>query len=177
MNNIQDVLKIWEEEERQVREHLASAGSVHPSELIERTGMDFFNDMFAGKLPSPPIGETLNFIPLHMEKGSAVFQGRPLYQHYNPLGTVHGGWLCTLLNSAVGCAVQSTLPQGKAFTTLEIKVNMVRALTVDVPIVRAEGKVVHSGHQVSTAEGRIVGPDGKIYAHATTTCLIFDVRP
>ena len=87
---------------------------------------------------------------------------------------MHGGWFATLLDSAVGCAIHTTLPAGKAYTTLELKVNMVRALTDGVPLVRAEGKVIHAGRQVATAEGRIVGPDGKLYAHATTTCLIFD---
>ncbi|NCX23526.1 MAG: PaaI family thioesterase, partial [Betaproteobacteria bacterium] len=102
------------------------------------------------------------------------FEGTPTRAVYNPLGTVHGGWFCTLLDSALGCAVHTTLPAGKAYTTLEIKVNMVRPLTNAIPLVRAEGKVIHTGKQVATAEGRIVGPDGKIYAHATTTCLIFD---
>jgi uncharacterized protein (TIGR00369 family) len=109
-----------------------------------------------------------------MTPGVAVFQGKPMLRHYNPLGTVHGGWFCTLLDSALGCAVHTTLPAGKGYTTLEIKVNMVRPLTDAVPLVRAEGKVIHAGRQVATAEGQIVGPDGKIYAHATTTCLIFD---
>ena len=95
-------------------------------------------------------------------------------RHYNPMGTVHGGWFATLLDSAVGCAVHSTLPAGKGYTTLEIKVNLVRPLTDSVPLVRAEGKLIHVGRQVGTAEGRIVGPDGKLYAHATTTCLIFE---
>jgi uncharacterized protein (TIGR00369 family) len=103
-----------------------------------------------------------------------VFQGRPQRRHYNPLGTVHGGWFATLLDSAVGCAIHATLPAGKGYTTLELKVNMVRPLNDGVPLVRAEGKVIHAGRQVATAEGRIVGPDGKLYAHATTTCLIFD---
>ena len=111
---------------------------------------------------------------MHIEPGHAVFQGRPQPRHYNPLGTVHGGWFATLLDSAVGCAVHSSLPAGKGYTTLELKVNIVRALTDQVPLVRAEGTVVHGGRQVATAEGRLVGPDGKLYAHATTTCLIFD---
>ena len=108
--------------------------------------------------------------------GKAVFQGTPQLKHYNPLGTVHGGWFATLLDSAVGCAVHSSLPAGKAYTTLELKVNIVRALTDKVPLVRAEGRVVHGGSQVATAEGRLVGPDGKLYAHASTTCLVFDAR-
>lgn len=136
--------------------------------------MEVFDAIFAGELPPPPIGLTLDFVPIHVAPGEAVFQGSPKRRHYNPLGTVHGGWFATLLDSAVGCAIHASLPAGKAFTTLELKVNMVRALTDGVPLVRAEGKVIHVGRQVATAEGRIVGPDGKLYAHATTTCLIFD---
>ena len=122
------------------------------------------------------MGETLDFVPIHIAPGEAVFQGRPRQRHYNPLGTVHGGWFATLLDTAVGCAVHAGLPAGKSYTTLELKVNMVRPLTDGVPMVRAEGKVIHTGRQVATAEGRLVGPDGKLYAHATTTCLIFEQR-
>lgn len=92
------------------------------------------------------------------------------------MGTVHGGWYAAILDSAVGCAIHTKLPAGRAYTTLELKVNMVRALTADVSVVRAEGKVIQVGRQVAIAEARIVGPDGKLYAHATTTCLVFDHR-
>jgi uncharacterized protein (TIGR00369 family) len=143
-------------------------------QLAERSGMEVLQAIFAGELPPAPIGETLDFVPIHMAPGEAVFQGRPNRRHYNPMGTVHGGWFATLLDSAVGCAIHTTLPAGKGYTTLELKVNMVRPLNDSVPLVRAEGKVIHAGRQVATAEGRIVGPDGKLYAHATTTCLIFD---
>jgi uncharacterized protein (TIGR00369 family) len=136
--------------------------------------MEMLEAIFTGELPRPPIGDTLDFVPIHFERGLAVFQGRPQWKHYNPLGTVHGGWFAALLDSAVGCAVHSTLPAGKGYTTLELKLNIVRPLTEAVPLVRAEGKVVHGGRQVATAEGRLVGPDGKLYAHAITTCLIFD---
>lgn len=105
-----------------------------------------------------------------------MFQGRPRLEHYNPLGSVHGGWFATLLDSAVACAVHSTLPAGKAYTTLELKMNIVRALTDRVPLVRAEGRVVHAGRQVATAEGRLVGPDATLYAHASTTYLVFDTH-
>ncbi len=98
------------------------------------------------------------------------------YKHTGSLGTVHGGWFATLLDSALGCAVHSKLPAGKAYTTLELKVNLVRALTVHVPRVRAEGRVIHLGGQTATAEAKLVGPDGRLYAHATTTCLVFTAR-
>jgi uncharacterized protein (TIGR00369 family) len=168
------VLASWKEEEIAVRARLLPPGVVPREQVFGMTGMEFFEAMLAGTLPPPPIGDSLDFIPVHMEPGIAIFQGNPQLRHYNPLGTVHGGWFCTLLDSAVGCAVHTTLPAGKGYTTLELKVNMLRPLTDAVPLVRAEGKVIHAGRQVATAEGRILGPDGRLYAHATTTCMIFD---
>ena len=173
--SIDETLVRWHAEEQEIRAGLAAASGVARSEQIHgKTGMQMLEAIFSGELPRPPIGDTLDFLPIRVEPGLAVFQGRPRSRHYNPLGTVHGGWFATLLDSAVGCAVHSTLPAGKAYTTLELKLNIVRALTDAVPVVRAEGKVIHSGRQVATAEGRLVGPDGKLYAHATTTCLIYD---
>lgn len=170
-----DVITTWEADELRVRAKLGVSGVMLPAQLISMSGKALFDAMFAGELPSPPIGETLDFIPIHIENGHAIFQGRPGEQHYNPLGSVHGGWFCAILDSAVGCAIHSTLPAGKAYTTSEIKVNMIRALTKAIPLVRAEANIIHVGGQTATAEGRIVGPDGKLYAHATTTCLIFSV--
>ena len=103
-----------------------------------------------------------------------MFQGRPRPEHYNPIGSVHGGWIATLLDSCVGCSVHSTLAAGKAYTTAELKVNFVRPVTTRVPLLRAEGRVIHVGSRMATAEGRLSGPDGKLYAHASTTCFIFD---
>jgi uncharacterized protein (TIGR00369 family) len=170
----EQTLARWHADEQRVRARLAAAGWAQPGELASRSGMQVFEAIFAGALPSPPIGATLDFLPVHVEPGVAIFQGKPQPGHYNPLGSVHGGWFATLLDSAVGCAVHSTLPAGKAYTTLELKINIVRGLTHAVPLVRAEGKVIHVGRQVATAEGRLVGHDGKLYAHASTTCLVFD---
>lgn len=128
-----------------------------------------------GALLQPPIEDALDFVPIRMAPGEAAFQGRPQRSHYTPLGTVHGGWFAALLDAAVGCAIHTTLPTGKGFTMLKLKLNLMRPLNDRVPLVRAEGKVIHAGCQVVTAEGRVVGPDGKLYAQATTTCLIFDV--
>ena len=176
--SVEETIARWRAEEEAVRARLAATtGYARPDQVDGRTGMEVFEAIFAGELPRPPIGDTLDFVPIHIEAGLAVFQGRPQLKHYNPLGTVHGGWFATLLDSAMGCAVHSTLPAGKAYTTLELKLNIVRALTDAVPLVRAEGKLVHGGRQVATAEARLVGPEGKLYAHATTTCLIFDQRP
>ncbi len=163
----------WQAQEIRIRGRLCGVGPIPREKATSMSGMALFEAIFAGELPAPPIGDTLDFIPIHMEPGVAVFQGQPKLRHYNPLGTVHGGWFCTLLDSAAACAVHTTLPAGKGYTTLEIKVNMVRPLTDAVPLVRAEGRVIHAGKQVATAEARLVDVDGKIYAHATSTCLIF----
>lgn len=171
---VDEVIERWKADEAAVRARLREADAAPRDQISGRSGMEVFEAIFAGELPPAPIGDTLDFVPIRMAPGEAVFQGRPQRRHYNPLGTVHGGWFATLLDSAVGCAIHASLPAGKGYTTLELKVNMVRPLNDGIPLVRAEGKVIHAGRQVATAEGRIVGPGGKLYAHATTTCLIFD---
>lgn len=172
--DVDQVVASWVAEEKSARSRLRAPDVAPRAELVNRTGMEVFEAIFAGELPPAPIGDTLDFVAIRIEPGFAIFQGRPQRKHYNPLGMVHGGWFATLLDSAVGCAVHSTLTAGKGYTTLELKVNMVRALSDRVPLVRAEGRLIHAGRQIATAEGRIVGPDGKLYAHATTTCLIFE---
>jgi len=164
----------WLAEEDAVRARLSGPGFAQPHQVEGRTGLQMLEAMIAGEIPRPPMSAVLDFLLLRVEHGAAIFQGRPQLKHYNPLGTVHGGWFATLLDSAMGCAVQTTLPAGKAYTTMEFKVNLVRPLSESVPVVRAEGRILHAGRQVATAEARLVGPDGKLYAHATTTCLVFD---
>ena len=171
-----EVLAQWEAQENARREHFAPPGVVRPEQALGKTGMQFFEAMFAGELPGVAMGTTLAYLPVEISPGRAVFQGRPMLSHYNPIGSVHGGWIATLLDSCMGCAVHSTLPAGKAYTTAELKVNFVRAVTIKVPLVRAVGTVIHVGGRMATAEGRLVGPDGKLYAHASTTCFIFDAE-
>ena len=168
------ILARWIADEAAVRARLGAPGVATPSQVAGLSGLELFEAMFAGRVPAPPIGLTLDFIPVEVAFGRAVFQGRPGLGHYNPLGTVHGGWIATLLDSCVGCAVHSTLPVGKAYTTAELKVNFVRALTTKTPLVRAIGTTIHVGGRMATAEGRLMGSDGKLYAHASTTCFIFD---
>lgn len=169
----------WLAEEAGIRERLASQrpGLATYQQVAGRNGLDVLQAIFRGELPPPPISATLDFLLIDVQPGLAIFQGQPRFEHYNPLGSVHGGWICTLLDSAVGCAIHTQVPAGKGYTTIELKVNMVRALTDRVERVRAEGRVIHGGSQVATAEGRLIGPDGRLYAHATTTCLIFEARP
>ncbi|MBC3920744.1 PaaI family thioesterase [Undibacterium sp. CY18W] len=167
------VLQQWLAREAEVRARMAEPGVATLDQLKAVSGIDFLLGILNGDYPVAPIGKTMDFIPVEGEPGRIVFQGTPGVQHYNPLGSVHGGYFCTLLDSAVGCAVQSMLPKGMGYTTLEIKVNLIRAMNSKTGPVRAEGKVIQVGRQVGTAEGRIVDAAGRIYAHATTTCLVF----
>jgi len=175
-----DALEDWLAAEAAQRARLEAKGTqpgVAPPQVVaDMDGISLFKAMLAGDLPFASIARTLDYLLMEAEPGRAVFQGRPGAAHLNPMGTVHGGWFATLLDSALGCAVHSALPQGKAYTTLELKVNMIRALTPQVPRVRAEGRLIHLGGQTATAEARLVGPDGRLYAHASTTCLVFPLR-
>jgi len=169
------VLAQWQDEERAVRARIrGDYGVATAEELAGLTGLQQMQALLDGRLPPPPIAQTLDFTLISVSEGEAVFQGSPKFRHYNPLGTVHGGWFATLLDSALGCAVHTTLAPGRAYTTLEIKVNLVRALNERVPLVRATGRVRHVGRQMATAEADLMGADGKLYAHASTTCLLFD---
>lgn len=137
------------------------------------SGMEFARALLSGDLPAPPILLLLGFEPVQFEEGRAVFAVTPDEYHYNPIGVVHGGLACTLLDSAMGCAVQTTLPAGTGYTTLELKVNLLRPLTARTGRVRCEGTVIHVGSRTATAEARIIDGRGKLYAHGTTTCMIF----
>ena len=136
------------------------------------SGLEYLQKIVAGEFPPPPIGVLMDFRIAELSEGSAVFLVTPAEFHYNPIGVVHGGVAATLLDSAMGCAVHSTLPAGAAYTTLEIKVNYIRAMSVETGEVRCEAKAIHVGGRTATAEGRIVDAQGKLYAHGTTTCLI-----
>jgi len=131
--------------------------------------------MLAGELPYPHIADTLDFGLVEVGYGLAVFQGTPQLKHYNPLGSVHGGIAATLLDSVMGCCIHTTLKAGTGYTTLEIKVNYVRAMTDKTGSVRAEGKVINVGSRIATSEGRLVDAAGRLLAHGTTTCLIFPI--
>jgi uncharacterized protein (TIGR00369 family) len=137
------------------------------------SGLEYLQKIVEGSLPRPPISALMNFGLAELGQGRAVFTVEPAEYHYNPIGAVHGGLAATLLDSAMGCAVHSTLPAGAGYTTLEIKVNFVRPMTAETGVVRCEAQVVYVGGRTATAEGRIVDEGGKLYAHATTTCIIF----
>ncbi len=137
------------------------------------SGLEYLQKIVTGEIPRPPISALMNFGLAELSEGHAVFTVEPAEYHYNPIGVVHGGLAATLLDSAMGCAVHSTLPAGVGYTTLEIKVNYIRALTTKTGVVRCVAKVIHVGGRTATAEGRVVDAGGKLYAHGTTTCIIF----
>jgi uncharacterized protein (TIGR00369 family) len=159
-----------------MNERVTTYGVVTPEILKSYDGLGFLNAIIAGTLPQPPISEVLGFRLVEVENGRAVFEGLPEFRLYNPIGSVHGGFAATLLDSALGCAVFSTLLKGDAWTTLELKLNFVRGLSKDSGPVRAEGRIVHRGRTVATAEGDLKDRAGKLYAHATTTRMIFPAK-
>jgi len=136
------------------------------------TGIDFLRAIRDGRVPAPPIARLLGFSLVEVEPGHAVFEVTPGERHYNPIGVVHGGLAMTLLDSAMGCCIHTQMPAGAGYTTLEAKTNLVRAITADTGKLRAIGRVLHVGKRMATAEGRLEDLAGKLYAHATTTCMV-----
>ena len=136
------------------------------------SGIEFLRAIRDRRLPAPPIAQLLGFALVEVEPGHAEFEVTPGEQHYNPIGVVHGGLAMTLLDSAMGCAVQTQMPAGGGYTTLEAKTNLVRAITAETGALRAIGKLVHLGKRIATAEARLEDAAGKLYAHATTTCIV-----
>ena len=175
-----DQLAAWIAEEEAIAERMNAGpgpGVARPEQIAGKTGLEMMEAMLRGDIPYAAIAKTLDFSLISVAPGRAVFQGTPLAQHLNPMGTIHGGWFATLLDSALGCAVHTMMPAGRGYTTAELGVNLVKALTPRVKRVRAEGQVIHCGRQLATAEARLVGADGTLYAHATTTCLVFETAP
>ena len=137
------------------------------------SGIDYMRAVAAGELPPPPIAVLLRMGPVEVEEGRVVFEGEPGEEHYNPIGMVHGGYAATLLDSAIGCAVHTTLPAGAAYSTLTLEAKFVGAITRDTGLVRCEAQVLHRGRRQATAEGRLYdAASGKLLAHGTGTCLV-----
>jgi len=172
-------IESWLAQEQEVLARLEAGpgpGVARLDQVAGLTGLQMMQAMLRGDIPYAAIAKTLDFTVIEISEGRAVFQGTPGPAHLNPMGTIHGGWYATLLDSALGCAVHTMMPVGRGYTTAELGVNLVRAISPKVTRVRAEGRVIHCGRQLATAEGRIVGPDGTLYAHATTTCLVFEMK-
>jgi uncharacterized protein (TIGR00369 family) len=139
-------------------------------------GLPFLEAIRDGRLPAPPVSRLMGFTLVEVEAGRAAFECEPSEAHYNPIGSVHGGVISTLLDSALSCAVHTTLPAGTGYTTAELKVNFVRPIVVGTGRLRAEGRVIHAGSRLGTAEARLTDAAGKLYAHAVGTCLVFPAR-
>ncbi len=144
--------------------------------LRSQDGLSVLKAIIAGQLPQAPISETLGFSILEAEPERVVFAGTPLPRHYNPFGAVHAGFAATLLDSAVFCSIVTTFAAGESGTTLELKLNLVRPISKETGLVRAEGRVIYRGRTMATAEGQLRDKSGKLYAHASTTCMIFQPK-
>ncbi|KRD20081.1 MULTISPECIES: PaaI family thioesterase [unclassified Streptomyces] len=149
-----------------------SAGAVG-----DHSGLDFLREIVAGRLPAPPVAATLGFTLEEVEHGRAVFVLVPGEEHYNPIGSVHGGVFATLLDSAAGCAVQSVLPQGTGYTSLDLTLKFLRPVTVDTGKIRAIGTVLHSGRRTALAQAELRDSEDRLLAHATSSCMLFPVPP
>lgn len=158
-----------------MREGGGLPGLARAEQIGGKSGRQILEAMVSGELPYPPMNDTMNLALLEVGDGRAVFQGIPLLAHYNPLGSVHGGWFASLLDSALGCAIQSALPAGRSYTTAELSIKIVRAASHKTGPLRATGRLVHGGDRLATAEARVEDEHGKLYAHATTICLVFDL--
>src|SRR4051794_4314008 len=149
---------------------------VTPTDIMaSMPGIEFVRAIFGGKLPAPPIMQTVEPFDSTAEPGVVVMHSIPGFRHYNPIGSVHGGYAATLLDSAMGLAVHSMLPPGTGYTTLEFKISFIKGMTKDSGTVRSEGRTLSVGRRAATAEGRITDTTGRLLAHATTTCLIFEM--
>lgn len=168
----------WLEEAANIKAKMfsggGSAGVASRDRVAGLTGIETLQAMLAGEVPFASIAQTLDYMLISVSEGEAVFQGSPNLSHLNPMGGVHGGWYGTLLDSALGCAVHTLMPVGRGYTTAEYSVNLVRAVRPG-GVYRTIGRVLHCGKQLATAEAKIVDADGKLYAHGTTTCLVFEL--
>jgi uncharacterized protein (TIGR00369 family) len=150
-------------------------GVTPPEVMASMAGLDFVRAIFEGKLPAPPIMQTIEPFDSTAEPGVVVIHSTPGFRHYNPIGLVHGGYAATLLDSAMGLAVHTMLPAGTGYTTLEFKISFIKGMTRDTGPVRTEGRTLNVGRRAATAEARITDAKGRLLAHATTTCLVFDI--
>jgi uncharacterized protein (TIGR00369 family) len=150
-----------------------SYGTVSPERQKAMSGLDFVKGLASGALPLNTIAQTLGYDVVEAESGRVAITVHPTGAHLNPWGTVHGGFTATLLDSCMGLAIQSMLEKGVSSTTVEFKISLVRAFTLETGQIRAEGKVLNCGHRVGTAEGHVTDAKGRLLAHGTTTCLIF----
>ncbi len=158
---------------RTPRTYSYDARLITPAERATRSGLEIMRAILSGELPMAAIADTLDFRLAEVEPDRVLFVGTPEKSAYNMFGAMHGGWAATLLDSAMGCAVNTRVPVGSHYTTVDLTINYVRPVTEATGEVRAEGKVVHAGRRIATAEGRLTAADGRLLAHGVTTCMIF----
>lgn len=149
---------------------------VGASKAMRLSGLDYLRGIRDGEIPNPPIAQLLGMTVDEVEPGRVVFGLIPGEYHYNPIGTVHGGIAATLCDSAMACAVHSLLPMGMAYTTVELHLNYVRAITVETGRLQCIGEIIHQGRRMATAQARLVDAQGRLYNHGTTTCLILPIK-
>lgn len=150
-------------------------GTIPHGDILKFTGLELLQRLLEGRYPAPPMAATMAFTMTEVEKGRAVFRAMPSERHLNPLGGVHGGWAAAVLDSALGCAVQTMLEKGEAYTTAEFKVNLTRPITPKTGEVVCEGRVLHKGRTLALSEATLKDADGKLLAFGTETCSIFPV--
>ena len=141
-------------------------------QALQMSGLDYLQAMGDGKIPFPPLLHTLDFRPTHLEKGKVIFSFQPQEFHYNPIGSVHGGVISAILDSAMGCTLHSILEAGSGYTTLELKVNFLKAITTKIDELHAVGKIIHAGGRTALVEAQLIDKDNTVYAHGVSTCLI-----
>jgi uncharacterized protein (TIGR00369 family) len=151
------------------------AAPISPADLQTLSGLELMRGLMEGRFPPPPIGALFSLLPREVAEGVVVFEAVPERRHYNPIGSVHGGFAATVLDSCMGCAVHSTLPAGTGYTTVDLQVSYVKAITDATGPVTARGEVISTGRRIATAQGRLTDASGRLLAHGTTTCLVFPV--
>ena len=141
-------------------------------QAMQMSGLEYLQAMSDGKIPFPPLLHTLDFKPTHLEKGKVIFSFKPQEFHYNPIGSVHGGVISAILDSAMGCTLHSVLEAGQSYTTLELKVNFLKAVTTKIDTLHAVGKIIHAGGRTALVEAQLIDNHNTVYAHSVSTCLI-----
>jgi uncharacterized protein (TIGR00369 family) len=150
-------------------------GVVDPAIATERTGLDFLKSMLERRAPSPRFSETTDIWLVSAEEGRVVFEAMPSARFHNPMGVIHGGWIATLLDSCMGCVVQSTLKAAQTYTTIEMKTVFVQAAHADTGLLRCEGTLLHSGKRIASSEGKVFDREGRLIAYGSETCLVTDI--
>ncbi|AWM14826.1 PaaI family thioesterase [Flavobacterium sediminis] len=139
------------------------------------TGLEYLKGIFAGSIAAPPIFNTVDFKVISVEKGQVIFEFHPKEFHYNPVGSVHGGIVTTILDSAIGCSLLSTLPVKTTFTTLDLKINFVAKINTKTPVLKTHTKIIHQGKTTALLEADLIDNNGKVYAHTVSTCMILPI--